>query len=294
MTSLAVLLCSAAYFRRFTVTRPAIGVMNGSDLVVICLAVVATPLIYLSLPVWASVLVLVPTGFGIIIVTLQPVLSRRPLAVLVAAVLVVADLTTAFSFGTDNVRFLAVNDVLILLMVVGVSNLWAQSGMRVQHVAVLAAVLMAYDFMATSRLPVMADLQERVGHVPLAPFIAWTVGGHDLSLGLGDLLVAATFLLVVRRSYSRSAARVAGVVVIGGLWLSLGLVALDIVHRIIPAMVVVAPLVALQYASLRIWRGEERTTIQYLRAEPLHGAGREVPAVKPGLVLDNVSVRGGR
>jgi hypothetical protein len=50
LTSAAVF-GSVAYFRRFRLARPEIGVFNGRDVVVMLAFVVVMPLLYVALPV---------------------------------------------------------------------------------------------------------------------------------------------------------------------------------------------------------------------------------------------------
>ena len=78
----------------------------------------------------------------------------------------------ALTNGTASNTFLAVNNVVLVVVVVGVANLWAQSGMGARRVA-LAAGLAVYDFVATSQLTLMTDLIDKLSEVPLVPFIAW-------------------------------------------------------------------------------------------------------------------------
>jgi hypothetical protein len=59
--------------------------------------------------------------------------------------------------------------LVIIAVVIGLTNLWAQNGMKAHDVAILVAVLMGYDFTATTLLPVMGDMMHRLVTLPLAP-----------------------------------------------------------------------------------------------------------------------------
>jgi hypothetical protein len=48
---LAVLL-AAAYFRRYEISRPPIGVFNGRDVYVVLVGITLVPYLYLALPLW--------------------------------------------------------------------------------------------------------------------------------------------------------------------------------------------------------------------------------------------------
>src|SRR4051794_23220236 len=140
MVSLLCLCClvlAAFYFRRVAIKRPPIGVINRTDIWVILLAIVLLPVLYLSLPAWGLVLLLAPSAVGIAYVTLEPLVHARPMRWLASIGLVVADILTAATYGTGGRLFLAVNDLVIIVLIVGVSNLWVQSGMKAVHVACL-------------------------------------------------------------------------------------------------------------------------------------------------------------
>ena len=64
--------------------------------------------------------------------TLEPVLHSRFATWLAVIVLLAADLAAALLFQTTNDRFLAVNN---LVLIVGITNLCAQSGMKARDIA---------------------------------------------------------------------------------------------------------------------------------------------------------------
>ena len=86
--------------------------------------------------------------------------------------LVALDVGLALDSGVESSSFLLVNNVILAVVTVGAANLWAQSGMKAREVAVLAAVLTAYDAVATWHLTVMEDVFERLAQLPLVPVVA--------------------------------------------------------------------------------------------------------------------------
>jgi hypothetical protein len=91
--------------------------------------------------------------------------------------------------------------------------------------------------------------------------------GDWLGIGLGDLVLAAVFPLVMRKAFGRTAGIAAMLIGLG----AIGLLILGVLFssvEIFPVMVILGPLMALQYAYWR-QRRPERTTWQYLQAEPM-------------------------
>jgi hypothetical protein len=267
--SASTVLLSYLYSRRWNVVRPPIGLMNGFDIVVIAAGIAVAPLLYLTLPLWAMAVLTIPSGVGVAYLTLEPVLRRKPAVWTLALLLLGADLVAAARYGLTDNRYLAVNDVLIALVVIGVATLWTQGGMKARHAAALVAVLTVYDIVATSGLPLMTNLIGQVTKIPMAPLLAWNVAGTDLAVGAGDLVVAVTFTLAMRKGYGRAAGTGALLLSVAGVTTALTLVTLGVVDQVIPAMAVLGPLLLAHYGWWRRRVGTERTMRQYLAAEPV-------------------------
>lgn len=256
------------YFRRFRPALPPIGVFNDGDVALMAAIIVVIPYVYLALPLWTVVLFLGAGFLSALYFTLQPILPSPWAAGPVAALLVGGDIAIALTQGVAGWPFQLANDLVLIVVIVGATNLWAQSGMKARHVALLTAGLTVYDVVATWRLSVMNDLVERLSHIPLLPVLTWGTPGHGLAVGLGDLIIAGVFPLVMRKAFGHKAGALAlgvGLLVIGG---TLALLATGTVKGTVPAMVGLGPAVLLQYAVWRRLR-PERTTRQYLQAEPL-------------------------
>jgi hypothetical protein len=80
-------------------------------------------------------------------------------------------------------------------------------------------------------------------------------------LGLGDLLLAIAFPLVLCKAYSRSVGVAA--LALGSLGIMLLLVSSGVVRSTLLALVVLGPLMVLFYLSCMRLRGPERTMRQY-------------------------------
>lgn len=102
---------------------------------------------------------------------------------------------------------------------------------------------------------------------PFAPMIGWPAdsSGRWLGVGMGDLLLATVFPLVMYKGFGRAAGSTALGLNLGLLLLLLVLVATGIVRTFFPVMLVLGPLTLLQYASWRLRRGPECTTRQFRR-----------------------------
>jgi hypothetical protein len=261
---------SWAYFRRCRMTRPPLGVFNLADVLIMLVAVVLVPYLYVALPTWLVGALLGGLTVGILYVTLEPFPVPRRAIWLGILVLVAADLGSWLRFGATCTAFAATNDVVLTVAAVGVANLWAQSGMKARDAALLGGMLAAYDFIFTARLPLMNDLLGRLAGLPFAPQVAWPVGeGQWVGIGLGDLLLASAFPLVMRKAFGLVAGLLALSTALGVIGALLGLAGLGALGEAFPLMVVLGPLMVLEYAYW-IRRGrQERTTREYLRAEPL-------------------------
>jgi len=269
-TAVFALLGAWIYFRRYQLPRVPIGVMNLADIAVMVVAVVALPFLYLVLPIWLVGAFLFLTALSVLHALFQPAFQARWMVWLVALTLLLLDCLTAYRMGTAQNVFFAINDLVLILLTVGISNLWAQSGAKARDMALLGMALAIYDYLATARSPLMTTLIDRLATLPLAPVIAWTSGGARLSIGLGDLLLASVFPLVLRKAYGRTAGLIA---------LALALCLIGVLLAFpsrtgFPVMLVLGPLTAVQYILSRWRRGPERTTKRYLLEETIHSSDK--------------------
>jgi hypothetical protein len=267
-----VLVGSWVYFRRYQVSRPPIGVFNLQDVAVMVLLIILVPLLYLILPLLLTATLLLLVALSILYFTWEPLLHARWAIWLVALALLVVDSGAAFLLGTRQNEFFAVNNTVLLVVVVGITNLWAQSGMKARDTALLGVLLALYDFIATAQLPLMNDLGARLSALPLAPLVAWSSENTLPSIGLGDLLLATVFPLVMHKAFGRPAALVALILSLAAIG---ALLALPLQGGF-PLMVVLGPLMGLQYLYWRRRRGQERTTWHYLLEEPMQPRGEHL------------------
>jgi hypothetical protein len=264
----SAMVLSWAYFQRYRLARPPIGVIGLGDVAVMVGVIVVIPFLYLTLPLWFVAGILALAMLSILYFVLEPVLRFRWAIWLVVLALLGAGVWSNLRFGASSVPFLLVNNTVLVLGVVGATNLWAQGGMKARDITVLAGALAVYDLVATSFLPLMSDLFARLISIPFAPLVSWGAGSHQDSIGLGDLLLMSAFVLVMDKAFGRSSGITA---------LALNLVALAAlqvlpllgnVTSIVPVMTVLGPLMVVQYGYWIRRRGFERTTQQYLEAEP--------------------------
>jgi hypothetical protein len=268
LAAVAVLL-GMAYFRRYAVTRAPLGVMNLGDVAFMLGAIILIPYLYLSLPGWVVATLLAIGSIGLLQLLFEPALHPSWLSWLVGVLLVGADIVLARQAGTGATPFVAVNNVVLLLTVVAVTNVWAQSGLRARHLAILAGALVFYDLVATSVLPLTNQLVDRLAGLPLTPVLAWPVGEQGWSgIGLGDLLFATAGPLVFRKAFGRTAGWIAIILTLSALALVFAAGVWGLLPGTFPVMVVLGPLLVAQYLAWMRVTGTERTTAQYLDAEP--------------------------
>jgi len=268
------------YFRRYQVARPPIGIFNLADVAIVLCGVVVVPVAYLTLPLWLVGGLLAIGALGALSAVLEPIVRSRGARWATLCAVAVTELWLAAGDAAAGSPLPTINNVVVGLVALGIANLWAQSGLRARDAALLGAALAVYDVVATSWLPLMGDLFSRVAALPFAPLVSWPISDDAaVGIGLGDLLVATLFPLVMRKAYGRAAGLTALGLGIGGIvvaFLVTGWAAL----AIFPVMVVLGPLMVVQYGIWGWQRGPERTTWHYLQDEPL-----EARPVRPACAL---------
>lgn len=253
----AAILLALLYFRHVAMDRPPVGVYTLRDIAAVMAGVVLLPMLYLALPDPVTATALGLMTLLALQITLSPLLPGRvAFAVATAAcatdvVLVAADLRTPAVVW---------NNLLMLILVVGVANLYVQSGVKARDVAIFGVLLACYDLVATTMLPTMGDLLRKTMALPFAPvFASW---GEPMVIGLGDVLLLTLWTLVSVKAFGQVAGWVAGC---GALGLTVVL-AVTVHSGLFPLMLAAGPLMALQYAVWRTMHTSERTTAAYRAA----------------------------
>jgi hypothetical protein len=258
------------YFHHVRMDRPPIGVFSLWDVVGLLIGVTVMPYVYLVLPSMAAGGLLGLGMLSILACTSEPVIRPRMLRWLLLVGLMGADVLAANLLPSDSsARYLA-NNVVLVLVAVGASNVWAQNGLRALDSVILGLGLAVYDLLATSVFGQTDDVLQRLAGLPFAPMVAWPTStvGHWLSIGLGDVLLASLFPLVLCRAFGRAAGLMAFCVALSVPAILLALPA----GATFPLMVVLGPAMGLQYVCWRWWNGAERTTHQYLHPTEWAGA----------------------
>jgi hypothetical protein len=253
------ILLGVFYFLRVEVDRPPVGVYTLGDVMVMMTAVLVIPVVYLALPSSAVATVLGLMTVFAIQITLAPLLSGR-VALLVAFGAAALDLVLFLSASTAATAW---NNALLLILVIGVCNLYVQSGIKARDVAVFASLLAGYDLVATTLLPTMGDFLRKVIDLPFAPVFAGWGGPDPVVIGLGDVLMFVLWTLVSFKAFGRDAGWLAA-----GASLALAATLVlamrtGLLTEPFPVMVPAGPLMALQYLFWRRVRGPERTMAAY-------------------------------
>lgn len=272
---LVVLLCSTlallgswGYFGHYRLQRPPIGVFNLWDLGIMLAGIVLIPYLYLLLPTWLVVGLLGVAALSMVYFCMEPLVHRRWQS-WVMVLLLGASNWGAF-YGNDTPRTLAwsINNLLQIIVVIGIANLWVQSGMKARDMALMGGALIVYDYLFTTVLPLMNNLFQQLGHLPFAPLVAWqTATSQWVAIGLGDLLMAAVFPLVLRKAYGRTMGQWALGLTLVLLAVVMYLMAKGAIQETLPLMVILGPLMVIQYGLWRWLYGDERTMVQYRQAE---------------------------
>ncbi len=257
------------YFRTWSMTRPPLGTVNLGDITMTLVFVVTLPFLYLWLPGWILVTMLAVTSLSILWFVAEPIMASALARWGFAGGLVIAELLLVRQ-GTGEAVFLLANNVVILVMVVGVSNVWAQGGLRARDLAIFAGAIAVYDLIATGVFPLTTDMIERLAGFPFVPMVVWPAGdGQWTGIGMGDLLMAAVGPLVLRKAFGRAAGLAAMMLALGVIASVLLIARWGTVPETFPTMVVLGPVMIAQYLWLGRRYGGERTYARYLTEEPV-------------------------
>jgi hypothetical protein len=161
-----------------------------------------------------------------------------------------AEFASVWLLGPTHPISTAINNSLLVVVIVGVSLIWVQGGLRARDAAVLIAAVGIYDFVATGASSLTGELVDRLSTTPLTPVIAW--GSTDdprLAIGLGDVLLAALFPIVQRKTFGQFAGVAALTVSVGAIAILVCLGSAGALGTRCPVLVVLAPLVTIQYLA---------------------------------------------
>lgn len=194
------------YRTRVSMPRPPIGVFQRSDIVAMIAALVLMPYAYLHLPVTLVVVLFGLTTSGMVHLSLSPLLGGKPalLATAGLAATAIASDVTGWRHG-----LLIANDLMLLLVVIGVTNMWSQTGITPGQVAGLASALAVYDLLATGMSTTTTAFVNHIIARPFAPLLAVDTGDSPTFIGMGDCLLLTIWPLAVAGAYRRSAVVVA-------------------------------------------------------------------------------------
>ncbi|MEU3563293.1 hypothetical protein [Kitasatospora sp. NPDC006786] len=284
----AELALAAWYLARIRMPRPPVGVYTGGDIAVLCAGVVLAPLLYTALPGAAVSAVFGLVGCLAVQFTLAPLLAAARLRAAPwswAAALTATAATTLAALTGHPGAARAGSDLMIAAAVVGVANLWTQSGLRSVHTAALAAVLTAYDLTATTLTDTTARFFEQVQDRPFAPMLALTGGPAPVAVGLGDLLLLVLYPLVAAKAHGRTAAAVAALVGLLTTSAVSACFALNWLSTGFPLLTALGPLIVAQHLYWQRRSGGERTTAQWREGHPLPFPSGAGPGTEPDAAL---------
>ncbi|MFK8909073.1 hypothetical protein, partial [Streptomyces sp. YS-3] len=261
LASLATVVALAAlYLRHVRMPRPPVGRFVRSDIAVMTATLVSMPFLYLHLP-----RVLVTCAFGVVFLgacslALAPVMGGRRSA---AVTFTLGGFILATHLAGWVPARIAGGDLLLALAVIGVSNLWAQTGMTAGQVAVLAGLLAPYDLLATGLTSVTERLVHHFSGMPLGPMLAVNDGTSPIGAGLGDCLMLALWPLVAAKAFGRAAGGCGAIVGLCVVSVVLAGAVTGRVHGGVPLLTGLGPCIVAQYAYWRARCGPERRTVEW-------------------------------
>lgn len=284
------------YLRRVRLERPAIGVFNRRDISILFSFIVLLPLLYVVLPQWLLTSFLALTFTASLSIGLRPLMSTAAVWITLGLLLGVNIWMARNLLGTVlgwQIYWIE-NSIIVAMGAVAVSNLYAQGGMRLKHVAWFSLILAGYDAVFTLKWPVTNTLAERFLGYPLDPSVAFRMGIYNASIGMGDLLVYSLFLIIAYKAYGWAAARLSMVIIVifGAVCPALApLIFRQFIDArtdlVVPAQTAFGPIAFLLYLYLKKRYGRERTMVEFLASRDVPGH-EPVPAPVPAAVPDPI------
>jgi len=284
--AMATCAASLVYIGRVRLERPAIGVFNGRDVVVLFVFIVTLPVLYLVLPHAALTTFLILTFVASLSIGYRPVVPRAVLWLAIGGLLGFNVYIARTMLGTVTgwQLYWAETSVVVLLGATAVANLYVQGGMQLRHVAWFAFGLGFYDVTFSVIIPLTPKLADAFIGYPLDPSIGMRVGILNANIGIGDLLVYSLFVIAAYKAYGRRAATVGvGLVAVFGATLpALAPLILEAVTRgnanaVVPAQAFFGIPALITYLLLHRHYGRERTTREFLTAIDAKRARTTVP-----------------
>lgn len=284
------------YLRRVRLDRPAIGTFNSRDIRVLFIFIIFLPLLYALLPHWALTLFLSITFASALSIGLRPLMGLASVWITVGTLIGASIWLSRTMLGTVwgwQLSWLE-GDVIVVIAAVAIANLYVQGGMKFKHVAWFTFILAGYDLAFTTVLPVNSHLAEEFLGWPLDPSFGMRFGLYNATLGIGDLLVYALFLIAAFKAYGKVAARVAMVLI-----MVFGIVAVSVAPLVldsfitartdvaIPAQTLFGPAAFVAYLWMRRRYGRERTMQEFLASTDVVRP-TAAPAATPTPVVEPV------
>ncbi|MFN8421838.1 MAG: hypothetical protein U0470_00065 [Anaerolineae bacterium] len=264
--TVAAVLGSQLYSRRWTLQRPPVGVLNLWDVASIFVVILVLPFVYLALPRWAAASILFVQMTGLLYFVFEPTGVSKLRAAAAALLLTGGCVGAYLRFGGDSNAFFVFNNVVLILAVVGIANLWMRSGFKARDMALMGVGLLAFDYLFTAHTSIMPDMIEAMAEQPFMPMIAWSTPSGEgwAGWGLGDTLMAATFPLLLYKGYGLRASAPAMVVSLAAFPFVSELYGRGLYRgETFPVMVVLGPLMLIQYVVWRRHFGVERTVREF-------------------------------
>lgn len=197
--------CAALYFQRIRLERPPVGVFNVRDIVVVFVFIFTLPFLYLILPGVMLTGMLIITFSSAMYIGLRPLIRPLYLLPLIIILLVTNIIVTETLLGSRSgwQLYWVLTNIIVLVTVVSVSNLYVQGGMRLQHVAWFAFILAFYDGFFAFVFPILGKLADSVEGRPFDPSIGFAMGPYNANIGIGDLLVYTLFIVAAYKGFGK-------------------------------------------------------------------------------------------
>ncbi len=177
---------SIIYDRFVKVELPPVGRVNWIDVLFILAMLNVFPFLLLVLPSYLILLLFAFSFASGLYYAFRPLIRQRVIIFILVAGLILTQILNPMKY---------LNDVIVMITVVGISVLYVQSGLRMNELALLGIGYSIYDLIIGMFTPFLSQLTLKLTNIQIAPAII--VG--NFAIGAADVLLVSLYVVALKQ-----------------------------------------------------------------------------------------------